>query len=117
MLLAQPLGLVLLHASGSAVPPMARSRAPLATAADTDAGMEMALFDPKTDAIPFPFPAPGPSLAMEDDEVAAPSPPCRYAFDRPLYLRMCKDVQEIEGARFVGHCGALSPRYPCARLS
>ena len=51
------------------------------------------LYDPLGDAVPFPFPRVSPSLASSDDEVEGASPSAyRYAFDRPVYLRMLREL-------------------------
>ena len=77
---------------------------PTACAAETTSSLP--LFDPAGDTLPFPFPVPTPSNALVgDDEWPAPSA-YRYAFDRPLYLRMLRDLPDAGGdePRCFGHC-------------
>jgi len=63
---------------------------------------EMPLFDPQGDPLPFPFPVLGATLALDDDESGGVrATPVRYAFDRPLYLRMCKALGVGD---VLGHC-------------
>jgi hypothetical protein len=69
--------------------PRPRRRASLACTAD--ATLEIFLFDPRSDELPFPFPAPRPAKALQDDLTRPPST-SRYAFDRSIHLRMLRDA-------------------------
>ena len=86
---------------------MPRRTTPHIVACATEACVEMPLFDPRTDEIPFPFAAPQPSKALADDGVTS-EPRMRYAFDRPLYLRMLRGLLREDGSvedeTFIGHC-------------
>lgn len=78
----------------------ARAAAPRLCAAGS---YEIPLFDPKGDELPFPFPAPLP----RGDEGFGEAPPYRYAFDRPVYVRMLRDATEHaadDAPAYVGHC-------------
>ena len=76
-------------------------------------GLELPLFDPLSDQIPFPFPAPTPTNSISD-EIEEPSF-YRYAFDRPAHLRMMTDTfgetdrsvvfsSDGDGPALFGHC-------------
>ena len=68
--------------------------------------IELPLFDPRGDELAFPFAAPKPTNALDDD-AAGTTTVSRYAFDRPVYLRLFKDLKEkreSSGEAMVGHC-------------
>ena len=77
---------------------LAAPRRPIAfscVAADDAEPIEVPLFDPRSDELPFPFPAPRPSNALEED---ARSPSTyRYAFDRSIHLRLLRDALDDDG--------------------
>lgn len=76
-----------------------RVMSPLATARR----LEMPLFDPLSDELPFPFPPP----PLAPDTPTSHSPPVlRFTFDRPMYRRLMTAADESEQKLF-GHCIAL----------
>ena len=76
------------------------------------------LFDPAGDEIPFPFPSIRPTLAL-DEEGPQTTAACRYAFDRPVYMRMLRalvpeageDGGEAAGSAVAGADGDDDPLF------
>ena len=78
---------------------------PPACAADEP--VELLLFDPRSDELPFPFGAPSASYGTEEEETLPPMT-YRYAFDRSIYLRMLRDACDEDGSvradTLIGQC-------------
>jgi hypothetical protein len=108
--------LLLLNRGG----PLVRPPVSIRCCADTDdnsepiviEGLELPLFDPLTDQIPFPFACPSPTNAVDEDDGMADPAFYRYAFDRPAHLRMLQDTYPEDTPVFdsdgdvplFGHC-------------
>ena len=82
--------------------------------APTDEPIEILLFDPRSDELPFPFPAPRPSNALEEESTRPPSA-YRYAFERSIHLRMLRDGLGDDGKPSACSLATLSPGLPHSR--
>jgi len=80
--------------------PTSQHRAASAVMQAGGEALELPLFDPLKDELPFPFPRPMAANALSDEEEMPPST-YRYAFDRPSHIRMLREADGDD--RLFGH--------------